>query len=206
MPKINLLQQATTESSGSKSSPINGQIAQLIAMVAVVVVGVAIWLGYVWYTTNLENKRVKDELAQEMRIEQELKKLKEDADNLQKRIVLVESRIKVIKQLRAEQRGPVGILSKINDYIPTGIFLDSITQRGNGMTIVGTTSVETLIATFSKDLEFSGGIFTGVDVQTEQVAATPTVEAATKFTIRCTYNPPVAAPSPDANQTASISK
>jgi type IV pilus assembly protein PilN len=117
--------------------------------------------------------------------------------------VLVENRIKVIKQLRAEQRGPVAVLSRINERIPIGINLDSITQRGNLMTISGSTSTEGLISSFSKDLEFSGGLFTGIDVQTEQVPATPTTEQLTKFTIRCNYNPPQAAQNPDAAQTAS---
>jgi Tfp pilus assembly protein PilN len=106
--------------------------------------------------------------------------------------------------LRAEQRGPVAVLSSINDHIPTGVNLDGITQRGNAMTITGNTTTEALITSFAKDLEFSQGLFTNVDPQIEAVPATPTSEAISKFTIRCVYNPPVAAPKPAEGQTASV--
>jgi type IV pilus assembly protein PilN len=202
MPKINLLQQAASEAASAKSSPISAQTGQLIAMAGVVVLGVVVVLSYLWYTTDLENKRVKDELATEQKQAQELAKLKEQADDLQKKIVLVENRIKVIKQLRAEQRGPVAVLSRINERIPIGINLDSITQRGNLMTIVGVTNTDGLITSFAKDLEFSGGLFTGFDLQTEQITANANVEAATRFTIRCSYNPPVATQNPETTQTA----
>jgi len=202
MPKINLLQQAATEAAGSKASPISAQTGQLIAMAGVVVLGVVVVLSYLWYTTDLENKRVKEELASEQKQAQELAKLKDDADKLQQKIVLVENRITAIKKLRAEQRGPVAVLSRINERIPIGISLDSVTQRGNLMTIIGTTNTEGLITSFAKDLEFSGGIFSGFDLQTEQIQATATTEQQTKFTIRCSYNPPVPSQSPEV-QTAS---
>ena len=203
MPKINLLQQATSESTGSKASSISAQTGQLIVMVSVVVLGVVSWLVYSWYVTDLENKRVKEDLANEQKVAAELAKLKEDADKLQKQITLVENRVKVIKQLRAEQRGPVAVLSNINELIPIGMKLDSVTQRGSAMTIVGNTSTEALITSFAKDLEFSRGLFTSIEIQTEQQPGTATTEPITKFTIRCVYNPPVANQKPADGQTAS---
>lgn len=203
MPKINLLQQTATESVGTKSKPISAQTGQLIAMAGVVLLGVVATITYLWYTTNRENERVKAELAQEQKVAQELTALKERADELQKKIGLVENRIKVIKQLRAEQRGPVAVLSRINERLPIGVNLDQITQRGNLMTIVGNSTDSNLITGFSKDLEFSGGLFTGFDLQTELVPPTANSEQLTRFTIRCNYNPPVATQNPDSSQTAS---
>ncbi len=203
MPKINLLQQATSESTSSKASSISAQTGQLIVMVGVVVLGVVSWLVYSWYVTDLENKKVKEDLANEQKVAAELAKLKEDADKLQKQITLVENRVKVIKQLRAEQRGPVAVLSNINELIPIGMKLDSVTQRGSAMTIVGNTSTEALITSFAKDLEFSRGLFTSIEIQTEQQPGTATTEPITKFTIRCVYNPPVANQKPADGQTAS---
>jgi Tfp pilus assembly protein PilN len=202
MPKINLLQQAATETA-SKSKPISTQTGQLIAMAGVVLLGVVVALGYLYITTNRDSQRVNDELAQERKQQQELSKLKAQADELQKKIALVENRVKVIKQLRAEQRGPVAVLSSINERIPIGINLDAITQRGSLMTIIGNSTTDTLITTFAKDLEFSGGLFTGFDVQQELIPPSATAEQAYKFTIRCTYNPPVANQKPEAVQTAS---
>jgi type IV pilus assembly protein PilN len=202
MPKINLLQQITPETTASKPSRFSPQITQLIGMSVVVVLGLTLFLIYRSYTVNTEANRVKQELEEEKRQATELANLKKQGEELQKKLTLVENRVKIIKQLRAEQRGPVAVLSNINERIPLGISLESITQRGSLMTIVGTTPTESLVATFAKDLEFSNGLFTGFDVQTELLNPN-TEDQKTRFTIRCTYNPPVANTNPDAPQTAS---
>jgi type IV pilus assembly protein PilN len=202
MPKINLLQQITPETTVSKPSRFSPQITQLIGMSVVVVLGLSVFLIYTGYTVNTQSNRVKQELEEEKRQATELVNLKKQAEELQKKLTLVENRVKIIKQLRAEQRGPVAVLSSINERIPLGISLESITQRSNLMTIVGTTPTESLVAAFAKDLEFSNGLFTGFDVQTELINPN-TDQQKTRFTIRCTYNPPVANPNPDAPQTAS---
>lgn len=202
MPKINLLQQSTAEASAGKSKPISSQTTQQIMMLVAFLLGLAVAIFIDWSLVTRENQRVQEELAQEKKIAQELEAMKKQGEELQKKIELVENRIKVIKQLRAEQRGPVAVLSHINERIPVGIKLDSITQRGNLMTIVGNTTTEGLITTFAKDLEFSGGLFTQFDVQTQlRPPAGSNQEQSWNFTIRCNYNPPVAAPS--ATQTAS---
>jgi Tfp pilus assembly protein PilN len=203
MPKINLLQQAAADAAGAKAKPISTQTTQQLVMLVAVLLGVVTVIFYDFSVTNRANEEVKKALADEQKNAQELSKLKEDGEELQRKITLVENRIKVIKQLRAEQRGPVAVLSRINERIPIGVRLDSITQRESLMTIIGNTNTESLITSFSKDLEFSGGIFSDFNVQTELIPATGTQEQAWRFTIRCRYNPPVAAQSPEASQTAS---
>lgn len=203
MPKINLLQQAATDAAGSRSKPISTQTTQQLVMLTAVLLGVLTVIFFDFSITNNENDRVKNELAQEQKVAQELSKLKDDGEELQRKIALVENRIKVIKQLRAEQRGPVAVLSRINERIPIGVKLDSITQRDNLMTIIGNTNTENLITSFSKDLEFSGGLFTDFNVQTELIPPTGTAEQSWRFTIRCKYNPPQATQNPEITQTAS---
>ncbi|MCS6884221.1 MAG: PilN domain-containing protein [Acidobacteriota bacterium] len=204
MPKINLLQQAPTEAAVAK--PVSTQLVQQIVMLVVALLGLAVAIFIDWSIVNRENETVKEDLAREQAIAKELEDMKKQGDELQKKIELVENRIKVIKQLRAEQRGPVAVLSSINERIPIGIKLDSITQRGSLMTVVGSTTTESLITTFAKDLEFSGGLFTNFDVQTQLRPGGQGQEQSWTFTIRCNYNPPVAAPPQSttaATQTAS---
>ncbi|MEW6731998.1 MAG: PilN domain-containing protein [Acidobacteriota bacterium] len=202
MPKINLLQQAASAEGVGKAKSISSQTGQLLVL-AVVVLVLAVGVSFLdWRFATNENEKIKNELADEQKVAQELTKLKEQADELQKKITLVDSRIKVIKQLRAEQRGPVAVLSRINERIPVGVNLDSITQRGNLMTIVGNTNTESLMTGFFKDMEFSGGLFTGLDPQSELVQGN-NQEQLYKFTIRCNYNPPVATQNPEAGQTTS---
>lgn len=203
MPKINLLQQATTELGGGKSKSISTQTTQLIIAVVIVLVVVVAFVIVDWTITSNNNEKVKNELAQERKVADELNALKAQADELQRKISLVDNRVKVIKQLRAEQRGPVAVLSRINERIPIGVNLDSITQRATLITIIGSSTSDALINGFVKDLEFSGGLFTNLSPKQELVAPTSTAEQYYKFTVTCTYNPPVAAQTGDATQTAS---
>src|SRR5207245_1743821 len=150
------------------------QTTQQLVMLVAVLLAVAVVIFFDWSITNRENDKVKNDLAAEQKQAQELTKLKEQGEELQKKIELVTNRIKVIKQLRAEQRGPVAVLSRINERIPIGVKLDSIVQRESQMTIIGNTNTENLITSFAKDLEFSGGLFTNFDVQTELIPPTGT--------------------------------
>src|SRR5207253_8506816 len=89
-------------------------------------------------------------------------------------------RIKVIKQLRAEQKGPVAMLSAINERMPGGqadFRLDAIAQKGSHLQIIGTSLSQHVIADFSRQLEFSNGLFgnlmlsiEGKEVKVEEVS------------------------------------
>jgi len=73
----------------------------------------------------------------------------------------------VIKQLRAEQKGPVGMLSSINERLPGGTAdfkLTSVVQKGNRLTIIGDATNQQIVSDFMHRLEFSGGMFTGLFV------------------------------------------
>jgi len=92
----------------------------------------------------------------------------------------VDERIKVIKQLRAEQKGPVAMLSAINERMPAGqvdFKLDSVVQKGNHLQIIGSSLSQQVIADFSRQLEFSNGLFTnlmlsieGKEVKTDDIS------------------------------------
>src|SRR5262249_46564378 len=124
--------------------------------------------------------------------EKDIDRLKQEAAKL---TLLVENRIKIIKLLRAEKKSPADVLARINERIPIGVSLDSITMYGNSLQIVGRTNNEGLIVSFAKDLEFSGGIFNVFYLKTETSADPKAVEKF-KFKIVFNYYPPIDASSP----------
>lgn len=142
------------------------QIFMLAAALAVFVI--AIGVDHLW--TNSAHAAAQVELTRE---EEEAKKLEADIqrkNELEAELKQLDERIKVIKQLRAEQKGPVAMLSAINERMPGGqadFKLDTIVQKGAHLQIVGTSLSQQVIADFSRQLEFSNGLFTGLMLSIE---------------------------------------
>ncbi|HUK92146.1 MAG TPA: PilN domain-containing protein, partial [Blastocatellia bacterium] len=129
-------------------------------------------------------------------------------------------RIKIIKELRAEQKGPVAMLSAINERMPGGnteFELTSITQKGSHLQIIGVAASQQTLSDFAHRLEFSQGMFTGLNLSMEGRAETEgakkpegadktgsddELQKSYKFTIDCDYNKPHDPSSDDSGQPA----
>jgi Tfp pilus assembly protein PilN len=142
------------------------QIFMLAAALAVFVIAISV--DHLW--TNSAHAAAQVELTRE---EEEAKKLEADIqrkNELEAELKQLDERIKVIKQLRAEQKGPVAMLSAINERMPGGqadFKLDTIVQKGAHLQIIGTSLSQQVIADFSRQLEFSNGLFTGLMLSIE---------------------------------------
>ena len=135
---------------------------------ALMVFLIAIGVDHLW--TNNAHAAAQTELTRE---EEEAKKLEADIqrkEELEAELKQVDERIKVIKQLRAEQKGPVAMLSAINERMPGGqadFRLDAIVQKGSHLQIIGSSLNQQVIADFSRQLEFSNGLFSGLMLSIE---------------------------------------
>jgi Tfp pilus assembly protein PilN len=135
---------------------------------ALVIFVLAIGIDHLW--TNNAHAAAQAQLTRE---EEEAKKLEADIqrkNELEAELKQVEERIKVIKQLRAEQKGPVAMLSAINERMPGGqadFRLDTIAQKGSHLQIIGTSLSQQVIADFTRQLEFSNGLFSGLMLSIE---------------------------------------
>jgi type IV pilus assembly protein PilN len=135
---------------------------------ALVVFFIAIGVDHLW--TNNAHAAAQAELVRE---EEEAKKLEADIqrkNELEAELKQVDERIKVIKQLRAEQKGPVAMLSAINERMPGGqadFRLDAIVQKGSHLQIIGSSLNQQVIADFSRQLEFSNGLFSNLMLSIE---------------------------------------
>lgn len=209
MVKVNLLANAVAESAAAPA-PKPAQAAGQIFLIIGAIVALLIAIGADYYITNSESAKAKKRVADEQEAKRKLEEIKKQAEEFKKKKDLVENRLKIIKQLAAEQRGPVAILSNINDRMPTGVHLNNIKQRGNAITIEGTTETKDLVTQFAQQLEqFSNGLFSNVDPSfdsTGDIGASipaPGEKQILKFTINCNYNPPQAATPPGDGKTAS---
>jgi hypothetical protein len=120
---------------------------------------------------------------------------------LEQKINNIDVRIGAIKKLRASQAGPSAVLEALRERITMtpGIYLESVEQKGEQLTIKGSSPDESAVTRFGSSLEFSGGLFSNLGIETQRkdmpgvtpVANDPaaTVPQIVNFTIRCAYTP-----------------
>jgi Tfp pilus assembly protein PilN len=213
MIRVNLLEGTAEQRLSLQKTKVAARRGQQLFMLAsaLVVFFIAMGLDHLW--TNNAHAAAKQMLDQE---QAEAKRLEADIERkaeLENELKQVEERIKVIKQLRAEQKGPVAMLSAINERMPGGqsdFHLLSIVQKGNHLQIVGTSLNQQTVSDFAHQLEFSNGLFTnlmlnieGREAKASEVAEKPQdkktgdkkaeedeVTRVFHFTIDCDFNKP----------------
>ena len=170
MIRVNLLGGTAEHRVAVQKTKVAARRGQQLFMLAaaLVVFLIAIGVDHLW--TNNAHASAQTELTRE---EEEAKKLEADIqrkNELEAELKQVDERIKVIKQLRAEQKGPVAMLSAINERMPGGqadFRLEAIVQKGNHLQIIGSSLNQQVIADFSRQLEFSNGLFSGLMLSIE---------------------------------------
>ncbi len=178
-------------------------------------------IGWDVISTQMAKVDAEKRLEEQKRIATELEAVMKEQKELETKIQAIDARINAIKDLRSKQAGPSAVLEALRERITMtpGIYLDSVTQKGDLLEIKGTSNEETAPTQFGKSLEFSGGLFSNLSIETarkEDVIAPTTAVATTtqplppeppklvtfNFTIRCAYTPSKAA-QPDGATMAS---
>ncbi|HEY3134872.1 MAG TPA: hypothetical protein VGL29_02360 [Blastocatellia bacterium] len=170
MIRVNLLQGTAEHRISVQKTKVAARRGQQVFMLvsALVVLVIAVGVDHLW--TNNAHAAAKVELTRE---EDEAKKLEADIqrkNDLEAELKQLDERIRVIKQLRAEQKGPVAMLSAINERMPGGqadFRLEAIAQKGAHLQIIGTSLSQQVIADFSRQLEFSNGLFSNLMLSIE---------------------------------------
>ncbi|HKS42715.1 MAG TPA: hypothetical protein VJX74_19040, partial [Blastocatellia bacterium] len=170
MIRVNLLEGTAEHRVSVQKTKVAARRGQQLFMIAsaLLILLVALGVDHLW--TNNAHADAQSELDREQEVARKLEADIQRKNELEAEIKQVEERIKVIKQLRAEQKGPVAMMSAINERMPGGIAdfrLDQIIQKGNHLQIIGTSLNQQVIADFSRQLEFSNGLFSGLMLSIE---------------------------------------
>jgi Tfp pilus assembly protein PilN len=180
MIRVNLLEGTAEHRVSVQKTKVAARRGQQLFMVAaaLAICLIAVLVDHLWTTSA--NTSAQAELEREQEVAKKLEADVQRKNELEAELRQVEERIKVIKQLRAEQKGPVAMMSAINERMPGGpadFRLEGISQKGAHLQIVGTSISQQVIADFSRQLEFSNGLFSNVipsiestEVKTEDVA------------------------------------
>lgn len=181
MIKINLLESVTDRPQGVaavEDKVANPRIQTFL--LALTVFGLlALAIGYEYVSTNMAHAAAQKELDNQKRIQAQMLAIQKEQQELEKKTQEIQSRIDAIKRLRESQQGPSAVLQEIKarfDAVP-GLYLTSIENKDGEITIKGESPNEYAVTKFGQSLEFSGGMFSNLNIETQREAAKETTGA-----------------------------
>jgi len=222
MIKINLLNSVTERQGGAVVAvdrKISNPMSRLLLMSLAVGFLLAAVIGWDVISTQMAKNQAEADLAEQKQIATELEAVLKEQKELETRIKNIDTRIEAIKKLRASQAGPSAVLEALRERIAMvpGLYLESVEQTGDQLTIKGNSPDEQAVTQFGRSLEFSGGLFSNLSIETQRkeeqsqtISASPTTNPAASeanklvlvgFSIRCAYTPSKAGASKDASAT-----
>jgi len=224
MIKINLLESITDRPTGAAmvearvASPRMQTLLLALTVLGLLILGVG--YDYVSSKSNHESARV--ELEKQRAINLQMLAVNKEQAELEKKAQEIQSRIDAIKSLRESQQGPSAVLREIKarfDGVP-GLYLKSLEQKDGELTIKGLSPNESSVTRFGQSLEFSSGLFTNLNIETQReavqssgaVSVTPDASVApvevVAFTVKCSYGvkPKAQSSAPAASNQVALKK
>lgn len=219
MIKINLLNSVTERQGGAVVAvdrKIGSAGSRLLLMTLVVGFLLAAVIGWDVISTQMAKADAEKQREEQKQIAAELEVVMKEQRELEQKIQNIDMRIAAIKKLREEQNGPNAVLEAMRERIAMvpGLYLQNIEQKDGQIVIKGNSPDESAVTQFGRSLEFSNGLFSNLNIETQrqevvnQMAAAPSGggEQAkvnlVNFTIKTAYTPSKAAIT-DAPTTAS---
>jgi Tfp pilus assembly protein PilN len=185
MIKINLLESVTDRPQGvaavedKVASPRFQTLLLALTVFGLMVMG----MGYDYVSTNMGYTAAQKEVENQRRLNQQMQVIQKEQMELEKKSKEVEARINAIKKLRESQQGPSAVLQEIKarfDAVP-GLYLTSIENKDGEVTIKGESPNEYAVTKFGQSLEFSNGLFSNLNIETQrEVAKVPAASAGTQ--------------------------
>lgn len=214
MIKINLLESVTDKQASAVvavEKKVGSPASRLLLMALVVTFMTIAVIGWDIVSSHMAKAEAERQLEEQKKIAAELDAVMKEQKELETKIANIDMRINAIKTLRASQSGPSSVLEAVRERIGMvqGLYLESIEQKGDQLTIKGNSPDEAAVTQFGRSLEFSGGLFSNLNIETQrkelpnqQASAsggeTPKVEII-NFTIRTAYTPSKAGAPKDVN-------
>ncbi len=175
MIKINLLESVTDRPQGVAA--VEEKVASprfQTLLLALTVFGLMLLaIGYEYVSTNKAHAAAQREVENQRRINQQMLAVQKEQMELEKKSQEIQARIDAIKKLREAQQGPSAVLQEIKarfDAVP-GLYLRSIEQKGSEVTIKGESPNEYSVTKFGQSLEFSNGLFSNLNIETQREVA-----------------------------------
>ena len=208
MIKINLLESVTDRPTGAVmvearvATPLVQTLLLALTVFGLLVVGIS----YDYVSSNRDHRAAQAELENQRHINQQMVAVNREQAELEKKAQDIQGRIDAIKRLRESQQGPSAVLRDIKarfDAVP-GLYLKSLVQKDGELTITGISPNEASVTRFGQSLEFSSGLFTNLNIETQREVAQSAAgdkplsadamvlvkqSEVVSFTVKCGYAP-----------------
>lgn len=216
MIKINLLNSVTDRHSGAAVAverQMSNPTSRFLLMTLAVTALLAAVIGWDVISTRMAKAEAERQLEEQKQIAVQLEAVLKEQKELEQKIQNIDLRIAAIKRLRDSQAGPSAVLEAVNERIRMnpGLYLQSVEQAGAVVTIKGDSTDEAAVTQFGRSLEFSNGLFSNLNIETQRKEAQNQQTSASSeqvetpkvvnFTIRTAYTPSKASQSKDSNPT-----
>ena len=175
MIKINLLESVTDRPQGvaAVEEKVSSPRMQTLLLALTVFGLMAVAMGYDYVSSNMAHAAATKELENQKHINAQMLAIQKEQMELEKKSKEVQARIDAIKKLRDSQQGPSAVLQEIKarfDAVP-GLYLTSIENKEGEITIKGESPNEYSVTKFGQSLEFSNGLFSNLNIETQREAA-----------------------------------
>src|SRR6185369_6497520 len=175
MIKVNLLESITDRptSVAFVEDKVSSTRTQTLLLALTVVALLVLGVGYDYVSANAQFQAATNELSKQQRINDQMNATKREQSDLEKKIADINFRIDAIQKLRSSQQGPSGVLAEIKarfDGVP-GLYLKSLEQKDAEIVIKGESPNEAAVTRFGQSLEFSSGMFTNLNIETQREVA-----------------------------------
>src|SRR5262252_44883 len=175
MIKVNLLESVTDRpaSAAFVEDKVSSTRTQTFLLALTVLALLVLGVGYDYVSANFQHEAATRELEKQRRINEQMNAVKREQADLEKKIADINFRIDAIQKLRASQQGPGAVLSEIKarfDSVP-GLYLKSVEQKDSELIIKGESPNEASVTRFGQSMEFSSGLFTNLNIETQRETA-----------------------------------
>jgi Tfp pilus assembly protein PilN len=193
MIRINLLgvPRKTTRGKRASTVPVSGGEGSSTVILGVVFLGalaVLIGLAQVW--VQHDHDRLEKDLQKAIMENQRLAEVKAKYEASKRKADMYEHRVRVIDELKNEQKGPVDLLNVVADTINStdAVWLETMTSDGKTLNFTGMALSPNAVADLMANLRKSGAFKTVEIKETLQDAAVKEVQAF-KFELNCEISP-----------------
>ena len=175
MIKVNLLESITDRpaSVAFVEDKVSSTRTQTLLLVLTVVALLVLGIGFDYVSANSQHQTATNDLEKERRINDQMNAVKHEQADLEKKMGEINLRIDAIQKLRASQQGPSAVLAEIKarfDGVP-GLYLKSVEQKEAELVIKGESPNEAAVTRFGQSMEFSSGLFTNLNIETQREVA-----------------------------------
>jgi len=202
MIKINLLESITERPTGAAmmEARVTSPRIQTLLLALTVFGLFVVAAGYDYVSSKSDQVVAQQEVENQRRINQQMLAVNREQAELEKKAADIQGRIDAIKKLRESQQGPSAVLREIKlrfDSVP-GLYLKSLEQKDGELTIKGSSPNESSVTRFGQSLEFSSGLFTNFNIETQremiqdkgasaQLDSVVAPIEVVSFTLKCSY-------------------